>query len=457
MTRSLVLAATLCCLALSAAQAQVVGWRTDWTGRYPDADPPTRWSATESVLWKCPLPSWSNATPVIVGRRIFVCSEPASLLCVDADSGRILWQRENTYLDALPEAEAKQARELLAKIDLDKLVKQQRQALSKVSRLKRDLEKAPNDEAIKKQIAEAETQAEKLTADLEPVKHLIQPEHHAVAGFTTPTPVSDGKRVWVFFGNGLAACYDLEGNRLWSRLVEKPTITYAHSPSPLLVGDKLILQIHSLFTLDAATGQTLWKSDAEECWGTGVVVRAGQHDLIITSNAEVFDAANGKKLATGACKLRFSQPIVDSGIVYFIEARGKAYRLGALDGPKPKELWTTKPNAERRYASPVIHEGIIYTLTEKGVLSAIDASNGAVIYEQNLGFADDKHIPYPSLSAAGRYVYASCESGTTVVIQCGREFKEVGRNTLEPFRSCLVFQDKRLYIRTLKNLYCFGS
>ena len=87
-------AAVAVCMVLAAAcwaHAQpVVGWRTDGTGRYPDADPPITWSAQENVVWKTPMPDWSNATPVVVGDRIFVCSEPADLICVRAADGT-LW------------------------------------------------------------------------------------------------------------------------------------------------------------------------------------------------------------------------------------------------------------------------------------------------------------------------------------------------------------------------------
>ncbi|HCN08111.1 MAG TPA: hypothetical protein DIT01_09270, partial [Lentisphaeria bacterium] len=60
----------------------VVGWRTDGTGEYPDAKPVTTFSEAENVVWKTPLPATSNATPVITGNRIFVCSEPTTLICV---------------------------------------------------------------------------------------------------------------------------------------------------------------------------------------------------------------------------------------------------------------------------------------------------------------------------------------------------------------------------------------
>lgn len=74
----------VCTLAIA---ADPVGWRTYNGGHYPDADPPTTWSADTNVVWKCALPSWSNASPAVLPDRIFVCSEPTDLVCVNkADS-----------------------------------------------------------------------------------------------------------------------------------------------------------------------------------------------------------------------------------------------------------------------------------------------------------------------------------------------------------------------------------
>jgi len=61
---------------LTIAVIAIVGWRTDGTGTYPKANPLTKWSTTQNVIWKTPLAKWSNATPIIVGDRLFVCGEP---------------------------------------------------------------------------------------------------------------------------------------------------------------------------------------------------------------------------------------------------------------------------------------------------------------------------------------------------------------------------------------------
>ena len=82
-------------------EAQTVGWRTDGGGNYLDADIPIAWSASENVIWKTPMPAWSNASPVVVGDRLYVLGEQTLLLCLDRASGQILWQASNHYQEVL--------------------------------------------------------------------------------------------------------------------------------------------------------------------------------------------------------------------------------------------------------------------------------------------------------------------------------------------------------------------
>ena len=81
---------------------QAVGWRGDGTGVFPDAHPPTEWSTEKNVVWATKTPSRSNSQPAIAGDRLFVCSEPFTLLCLRLRDGEILWQRSNAYRDVTP-------------------------------------------------------------------------------------------------------------------------------------------------------------------------------------------------------------------------------------------------------------------------------------------------------------------------------------------------------------------
>ena len=93
-TITVLLCATSCILTLiwtEGASAEVVGWRSDGTGKYPDANPTVEWSPDKNVVWATPTPTSSNSTPIVVGDRLFVCAEPATLLCLDAESGKPYW------------------------------------------------------------------------------------------------------------------------------------------------------------------------------------------------------------------------------------------------------------------------------------------------------------------------------------------------------------------------------
>ena len=103
----------------SAMSQSPLGFRTDGTGRYPDADPPLHWGPEKNVVWKIDLTK-SNAIPVILGQTLFTCAEPCLLLCVNKADGKILWQEESRYdeIELSPqekaqfEVERRQAEEL---------------------------------------------------------------------------------------------------------------------------------------------------------------------------------------------------------------------------------------------------------------------------------------------------------------------------------------------------------
>jgi len=107
------------CLALQLGlalpyHAQANGWRSDGTGVIAGALPVTRWSAEQNLIWTTEMPSWSNATPVVVGDRLFALSEPTTVLAVDTRGGEILWSREVTYLQTLSPSDREQAERALS-------------------------------------------------------------------------------------------------------------------------------------------------------------------------------------------------------------------------------------------------------------------------------------------------------------------------------------------------------
>lgn len=491
MTRTIIV--TLLCgcfLTLSASAGDIVGWRTDWTGKYPSADPPTKWSATESVVWKTPTPAWGNATPVLVGEKLFICAEPTTLVCLDAKTGAILWQQATTYFDAMPAEEAARIKKLADEINVEKTQKEFRSARGKVSRLeaplrdktnalarlKKEAEKKKDDAEARKKIAdeiakleaeipalEQQVKAEKpaleaaaaeIEKKLEPVKMLLLPDTQGTNGYSSPTPACDGASVYVFFTTGVVACFDLDGHRKWTAMTEKPTLTYGVSASPLVAEGKVIVHPNEVHALDAATGKPAWRQKSEPLWGSPALAEIEGKKVVLTNSGDWLLAADGQRIATKTGKASYNQPLVADGIVYYIENGGAAFRLPKKIGDQPERLWKTAPPSPRYYASPVLHEGLIYDINEQGILVAIDAANGQLAYQQKLDLGREQC--YPSVTLAGKYLFVSGSDGITVLFEPGRTFKEAFRNKLEQFRATPIFTGTRMYVRTLKNLYCLG-
>ena len=60
--------------------------------------PPLKWSATENILWKAPVPGTGHSSPIVVKGLVFLqtSSDDASkrtLLCYDAATGKLKWSK----------------------------------------------------------------------------------------------------------------------------------------------------------------------------------------------------------------------------------------------------------------------------------------------------------------------------------------------------------------------------
>lgn len=370
-----------------AAAAQNVGWRTDGDGRYPNTDPPTSWSATENLKWKTPLPKWSNASPVLLPRRlmVIVLSEPDEILALSTEDGTVTW---------------------------------------------------------KDSVADVTGEAVKT---------------HDDNGWTSATPVSDGSRVFTVFGSGVVAAHDVTGKRLWARRVQEPAHRWGHSASPVLAGGHLIVHLVDLVALDPATGEEVWRAESEVSWGSPVVTRVAKTQVVITPAGDVFRADSGEKVASEIGKLSFATPVIQDGVVYFIEKRATAVKVpDGLDKPF-QTLWEARIEGSRHYASALIHDGLVYAVSREEDFSILDAATGEVVHERNLDLGEGSNSAYPSLAMAGGKIYLSVENGTTAVLEPGRSYHEVARNSIAGFRSSPVFFGNRIYVRAFDGLWCFAS
>ena len=454
-------------VALGSPVAQMpLGFRTDGTGRYPDADPPIVWGVDKNVVWHIPL-TQSNAIPVILGDKLLTCAEPCVLLCVNKVDGKILWKSESTYQE-VPLTDQEKSQYEVEKQKNAELGKRQSALDKERSVLQKALKDgtAPKEEVDKKLdgLKIQSDEIRKLRDELTIYNRYTEPGKgaggfHSTGGYSSPTPVTDGKRIYVIFGNGLAAAYDLDGKRLWLKLVELPTAAYGHGASPVLVKDKLLVHFSNLVALNSKDGSEAWRVKIPPNHGTGMHARIGDVDVLIHPQGYVIRIDDGSIVTKGLGSTGPNSPLVQDGKVFFVAGQVRGYELPvSLDAAgKWTPLWkgTNLKGGGYWFPSPILHDKLLYAMNASSIFSVVDAETGKLVYEERLEFGGGQS--YPSITLAGSRLYASSDNGVTLVLEPGREYKELARNSLEPFRSSLVFEGKRMYVRTTKGLWCIGQ
>lgn len=434
--------------------AENIGWRGDGDGRFPDANPPLTWSETENVIWKMELEDWSNACPIIVADRIFFCQEPDSVICADTTSGKILWKQQLRMEAVFPAEKVALMKEKSQQ--LNGLEKQKRTARKAQRKLKRKLKKATDKDGIKQEIQEKQEQIKSLDKQINKLAEFAEPRTHNANGFTSPTPISDGERVYFLNGYGIAAAFTLDGKNVWTKHLQSPKHGWGHSSSPIMCGNAVIFSIIDTFAIDGKTGNQLWKADNEARWGTPAKATVDGVELIVSASGKVFRASDGKCLYTLPAKMPYGSPLVHKNIAYFIgQGVGKAFNLTASE-TKPETLWDNPPKKDRYYASPVCIEGLLYAMARKGNLSVLNASDGSLVYTEKLSFGK-RSTTYPSISYAGGKLYIGGDKGIMYVVEPGKEYKQLAVINMEETRTTPFFTGNDVYIRGKKHLYKISS
>ncbi|MDD4890284.1 MAG: PQQ-binding-like beta-propeller repeat protein [Phycisphaerae bacterium] len=447
----------------TAAGGGAVGWRMDGTGRFPAAHPVTQWAAPsatqpegKNILWATTMPAWGNASPALIGDRIFVCSEPDELVCVNKAEGKVLWRRSVKLSDVWTDADRAVAADKL-KLS-DELKKKYQELDDDINATWEAKTKDPNNQALKDKFKRLRTEQAQVLMDISKLTQWAPAKTESTNGYTSATPRTDGTHVWVVMGTGMAACFDMVGQRKWVKFIERPKHQEGHAQSPVLFDGKLLIQITNLRAVDPLTGETIWQTEGlPRSWGTPFPTRVGGVPVVVTARGKIVRMSDGKIVAGGAGSLDYASPLVADGVAYFIENGGQATRLSP--GPRrtvtTQKEWTTTPEKNRYYGSPVLEGGLIYTMHQANRFSVINAANGKVIKSEKLDLG--KGDAYTSVTLAGGLLFVGNESGRMAVIQPGRDFKVLAVNTLDRFRTTPIFEGGRMYLRTAKYLYCIGQ
>jgi outer membrane protein assembly factor BamB len=305
---------------------------------------------------------------------------------------------------------------------------------------------------------------------------------------SSPSPVTDGKSVWVMTGTGVLKGFDFEGRELWARDIQKDYgefgLNWGYASSPLLYEDSLYVQVlHGMNTddpsyvlrVDKKTGKTLWRVERQtdavrespDAYTTPALLRYGNTFEVVVSGGDYVtghDPATGKELwrAGGLNPERdpsyrvVASPVVSDGLVY-VPTRVRpllALRSGGRgDVSKSHLAWSTQNGPD--VPTPVTDGKHFYVVNDRGIVWCLDAKTGKELYGQQR-LKPGTYSASPVL-ADGK-IYVTSEDGMTSVIKAGPQFELLAENDLGEY--CLsspAVSEGQIFIRTSNHLYCIGQ
>jgi outer membrane protein assembly factor BamB len=403
-----------------------------------DSRVPLEWSATENVLWKTPIPGRGHSQPIVWGDRIFVTTAiegevvPGAQAVKHMDEGK-----EFLHPDALG-ANKKHTFKVIA-LDADSgRVRWERTAW----------EGTPYD------------------------------DRHKKSSYAAPTPVTDGRRVFAYFGTEGLYAYDFDGTLAWKAMPGKvATLGMAVGTSPVLSGDLVILQCDEdggkasfIVAYDKKTGKEAWRQSrpVQVSWSTPVLVNARapkRTELVTTGNEWViaYDPATGNELWRTKGVAANAIPTAVTGDDLVIVSAGYPDKVAMAIRPGGSGDITGTDRILWKYAkgtayvpSPILFGDYVYLVTDKGLVTCLDARTGELKYE-------GARVPVPAtfvsspVAIDGRLVWVS-EEGDAFVIKPGPRHEVLRTNALGEavFASPAIAQG-RLFLRGAQNLYCIGK
>jgi outer membrane protein assembly factor BamB len=322
-------------------------------------------------------------------------------------------------------------------------------------------------------------------------------EVHQISSPAGSTPVTDGERVYVYFGSYGLLCYDLDGNLKWERRFPNPENPYGAVASPIVAGDLLVLNHQGkdayLLGINRRDGRTVWKTDRSKFqygWSTPVHWRHDGIDEIVVLGGDfkpdqrlmAYNLTDGAERwwVGGLPPCGKSTPVIGDGLLFFAApdiiletaaetrnperaaefyAKNSARVVAVRPGGKGEVTQTNIAWSERKgvpgVPSPLYYNGRLYTFQNGGIVFSRVAKTGELVYNGRLGTPG---YYYSSPVAADNKVYIASEEGVVVVLEAGQQLKILATNKLDgAILASPALADDNIYVRTENHLYAFGK
>lgn len=392
----------------------------DWTefrgptgqGHSDGSKLPTEWSSTKNVAWKQEIPGLGWSSPIVLGERIFLTT-------------------------AVPTGDGDKKDQSLRAMSLNA--------------------------ATGQPIWDTEVflQDGKASGPI-----------HSKNSHASPTPISDGKHLFVHFGTHGTACLTLDGKIVWQNRELKYEPRHGNGGSPILVDDMLVVTCDGanamfIVALDKKTGEIRWRTTREHkngtkfSFGTPLLIEVNGEKQIVapgTFHVAAYRPKDGSEIWRVDYGLGYSvipRPVFGHGLIFV----SSSYDTPTLLAIKPDGqgnvtethvAWKiTSKSMPPHTPSPLLVGDNLFVVSDAGIATLMKATTGEEVWQKRVG----GNYSASPLLADGK-IYLQSEQGDGIVLQPGPEYVELAKNPLEPrtFASYAV-ADGALFIRTEKQLY----
>lgn len=401
------------------------------TGVGPSADPPLRWSEDHNVRWKVSIPGRGQSTPIVWGDRVFVTTavpygearEPGGEQAPGAHHNQS--PRRPVHFKVLAIGRG------------DGTVLWERTVRSAM----------PND------------------------------SRHVSGSWASGSAVTDGERLFAFFGSAGLYALTLDGEPVWQADLGRMRVKHGHGEgsSPALHGDTLVINWDHegdsfIVALDKRTGKQRWKVARDEAtsWSTPLIVsHAGRSQVIVAATRRVraYDLANGNLIweCGGLSGNVVASPVAASGLVFVANSyETRAMLAIRLDRAKGDITGTdavawTRGRDTPYVPSPLLYDGALCFLKHyQGLLTCVQAADGKPLLGPRR-LPGVRNVYASPVGAAGR-IYIVDLDGTTAVLERGGAFEVLAVNRLDDsFAASPAAVGEELYLRGERSLYCIAQ
>ena len=395
-------------------------------GLAADSDLPPTWNETENLRWKVELPGPGSSSPIIHGDRVYVTSYSGYGLPGDTEGDVKSLMRQLTCVDRLTGT-----------------------------------------------LLWTSTVPGTVPEDL--FQGYIS-EH----GYASNTPVTDGERVFCFFGKSGVVAFDRQGKHLWQTQVgSESSIRRWGSGASLILYKNLVIvnaaeESQALRALDQVDGKEVWKVEnpaLELAYATpGLVQRnEGRTDLVMALPGEAW----GLNPETGETRWTIEHELTgticpsilaheDTIFIFggFRSAGSLALKFSDKEAAAPELLWTSRSSSY--VATPVLWEGHLYWIDDRGQAFCISASTGELIYRERVSEFEDGGRPvYASPVIAAGKIYVQSRWAGMLVLAAKPEYELLAQNRFttdeSDFNATPAIVADELFVRSNRYLYCISK